>query len=165
MTGEAIRVSGSYASGALSLPKWGKVRSVPMVPEVAEVLAKLGQRGEHTGDDDLVFVGDRGGFLDGSALRRRYAAALKRAGLRELRFHDLRHVFGSLAIKRADIVQVQSWMGHADIDTTRRYLHHRPHAADAKLLAEAFKVEKPARTASVSASDPLRSAQEQFIVP
>jgi len=119
-----------------------------MVPEVAEMLAKLGQRGEYTGDDDLVFVGDRGGFLDGSALRRRYVAALKRAGLRELRFHDLRHVFGSLAIKQADIVQVQSWMGHANIDTTRRYLHHRPHAADAKLLAEAFKIEKPDETAS-----------------
>jgi integrase len=35
-----------------------------------------------------------------------------------LRFHDLRHTFGSLAITRANIVEVQAWMGHADIQTT-----------------------------------------------
>jgi integrase len=44
--------------------------------------------------DDLVFVGEAGGYLDGSALRRRYDRALARAGLRPLRFHDLRHTFG-----------------------------------------------------------------------
>jgi integrase len=36
--------------------------------------------------------------MDSSALRRRYVAALKRADLRALRFHDLCHSFGSLAI-------------------------------------------------------------------
>jgi integrase len=40
--------------------------------------------------------------------------------MRRLRFHDLRHTFGSLAINRASIVQVQAWMGHADIQTTMR---------------------------------------------
>ena len=34
------------------------------------------QREHWIGDDDLVFVGDAGGYLDGSALRRRYKAAL-----------------------------------------------------------------------------------------
>ncbi len=42
--------------------------------------------------------------------------ALKDAGLRPLRFHVLRHTFGSLAINRASIVQVQAWMGHADVE-------------------------------------------------
>jgi integrase len=46
---------------------------------------------------------------------------MKVAGIRRLRFHDLRHTFGSLAITRADIVEVQAWMGHADIQTTMRY--------------------------------------------
>jgi integrase len=115
-----------------------------MIPEVAAVLARLSQRDDHTGDDDLVFVGERGGFLDDSALRRRYAETQKRAKLRPLRFHDLRHVFGSLAIDRASIVQVQAWMGHADVDTTMRYLHHKSRAGDAALLAEAFKPAKPA---------------------
>jgi integrase len=50
----------------------------------------------------------------------RYGKALERAGLRPLRFHDLRHTFGTLAITRADIVEVQAWMGHADVKTTMR---------------------------------------------
>ena len=32
-------------------------------------------------------------------------------------------------------------MGHADIQTTMRYLHYAPHAEDAALVAEAFRVE------------------------
>jgi integrase len=60
-----------------------------------------------------------------------------RAKLRPLRFHDLRHVFGSHAINKASILQVQTWMGHADVKTTMRYLHHRSHASDADLLDEA----------------------------
>lgn len=76
--------------------------------------------------------------LDGSALRRRYIATLNAAGLRRLRFHDLRHTLGSLAINVASIVQVQAWMGHADIKTTMRYLHHKSRADDARLLSDAF---------------------------
>lgn len=43
--------------------------------------------------------------------------SLESSGLRPLRFYDLRHTVGSLAINRASIVQVQGWMGHADVDT------------------------------------------------
>jgi len=92
-TGATIRVRGSYAAGHLTTPKSGKVRAVPMAPDVASALAQLGRRENWVGDDDLVFAGDLGSYLDGSALRRRYKEALSRAGLRPLRFHDLRHTF------------------------------------------------------------------------
>jgi integrase len=139
--GQVVRVRASYAEGALTTPKSGKVRSVPMAPDVAKALAKLGQRPEWTTDDDLVFVGQAGGYLDGRALRRRYDSALQRAGLRKLRFHDLRHTFGTRMIAKADIRRVQEWMGHADIQTTMKYLHYAPREEDAALVAEAFKVE------------------------
>jgi integrase len=141
--GSAIRVWESYAKGALTKPKSGKGRVVPMVPDVAAVLARLNQRGGFDGEDDLVFVGILGGHLDASALRRRYVRAQQAAGLRPLRFHDLRHTFGSLAINRASIVQVQAWMGHADVDTTSRYLHHKSRADDADLLAGAMTLGSP----------------------
>jgi integrase len=48
-----------------------------------------------TDEDDLVFCGIVGGHLDGSALSKRYRAVLERAALRPLRFHDLRHTFGT----------------------------------------------------------------------
>jgi integrase len=141
--GSLIRVRASYAGGKLTTPKSGKVRSVPMAPDVARALARLGEREWWTGEDDLVFVGETGGYLDGSALRRRYTEALKRAGLRPLRFHDLRHVFGTRMIAKADIRRVQEWMGHADIQTTMGYLHYAPRADDAALVAQAFRIETP----------------------
>ena len=136
--GQVVRVRASYAEGALTMPKSGKVRSVPMAPEVAEALASLGQRPSCTGDDDLVFVGTAGTFLDGRALRRRYLTAIKRAGLRPLRFHDLRHTFGTRMIAKADTRRVQEWMGHADVQTTMKYLHYVPREEDAALVAAAF---------------------------
>lgn len=133
-----IRVFGSYSGGQLTTPKSGRARVIPMVPDLAAVLARLGQRGWATRDDDLVFIGEYDSYMDGSALRRRYVDAQKRAGLRPLRFHDLRHTFGSLAIDKASPVQVQAWMGHADARTTARYLHHKDRADDAEILAAAF---------------------------
>jgi integrase len=141
--GSLVRVRASYSAGVLTTPKSGKVRSVPLAPDVARALDGLSRRDWYTGEDDLVFPGELGGPLDGSALRRRYKAALKRAGLRQLRFHDLRHTFGTRMIAKADIRRVQEWMGHADIQTTMRYLHYAPRAEDARLVAEAFQVEAP----------------------
>ena len=142
-TGSVIRVRASFAEGALTTPKSGRVRSVPMAAQVARALDKLSRRGSLTADDDLVFVGELGTYLDGSALRRRYDRALARAGLRHLRFHDLRHTFGTRMIAKADIRRVQEWMGHADIQTTMKYLHYAPRAEDAALVDEAFRLEEP----------------------
>jgi hypothetical protein len=36
-------------------------------------------------------------------------------------------------------------MGHADIQTTMRYLHYAPRSEDAKLVAEAFRLDEPAQ--------------------
>lgn len=135
-----IRVRASYAAGELSSPRSGRIRSVPMVDEVARQLARLGERESFTRDDDVVFAEVDGTWLQDDRLRRRYEVAMRSAGLRRLRFHDLRHTFGSLAITRADIVEVQAWMGHADIQTTMRYLHYRDRGQAAQRLAEAFRV-------------------------
>lgn len=139
-----VRVGASYAAGELSVPKSGKVRSVPMVDEVAQRLAVLSGRDAFAGDDDLVFCEAGGSWLNDDRLRRRYETALRVAELRRLRFHDLRHTFGSLAITRADIVEVQAWMGHADIQTTMRYLHYRDRGQAAERLADAFRPETAA---------------------
>jgi integrase len=137
-----IRVCGSYAGGQLTTPKSGKVRSVPLAPAVAEALARLGQRESFVDEDDLVFPGIVGGYLDASALARRYRAALKRAELRPLRFHDLRHTFGTRMIAKADIRRVQEWMGHADVATTMKYLHYVERPDEARLVAEAFELQE-----------------------
>jgi integrase len=135
-----IRVTGSYTESGLTSPKSGRLRAVPMAPLVAEALARLGNRRGGTPHDELVFPGTLGGYLDASALYRRYKLALRAAGLRDIRFHDLRHTFGTQVIgnPRVSILQLKEWMGHADIDTTMRYLHFAPREHDAELVAEAF---------------------------
>jgi integrase len=136
-----IRVRASYATGALTTPKSGKVRAVPLAPQVA--------------DDDPVFAGEQGGYLDGSALRRRYAESLTRGGLRRLRFHDLRHTFATRMIAKTDIVRVQEWMGHADIKTTHKYLHFAPRGDDARPVAGAFAVEAPVSGVLAGVTQPV----------
>ncbi len=143
--GDAIRVRRSYnVHGGVGSPKSGKVRSVPMVPDVAEQLAALAGREDFVEPEELVFPGAVGRFQDASSIRLRYRAALERAELRPLRFHDLRHTFGTLAVRRAEVPAVQAWMGHSDIQTTMRYVHHRDRGGEARLLAEAFATEVPA---------------------
>ena len=64
---------------------------------------------------------------------------MKRAGLRRIRFHDLRHVIGSTAVRTLPLSDVQAMLGLAHITTTMRYVHHRPGADDAARLSQAFK--------------------------
>ena len=110
-------------------------------PRRREDIAALANRDEFVGDEELVFPNALGRFQDASSLRVRYKAALGRAGLRPLRFHDLRHTFGTLAVRMAEVPAAQAWMGHANIQTTMRYVHHRDRGDEARLLAKAFSVE------------------------
>jgi integrase len=139
-----IRVMGSYDyETGLGTTKGGRGRSVPMLPEVAQVLARTLQREHLTGRDDPVFVSPSGGHISDSALRRRYDAALKRAGLRPLPFHSLRHVFGTQAINAGSSREVQEWLGHADARTTARYVHYKQRSDEAQRLAGAFRIATP----------------------
>ena len=136
-----VRVYGSYCNGHLTTPKNGQARSVPLAPDVATALARLSLNRWRAADDDLVFPGDVSDFLDDSALRRRYKEALADADLRQLRVHDLRHTFRTRMIGQADIVRVKAWMGHANVQTTMRYLRYAPRPEDARLVAEAFSLD------------------------
>ena len=68
-------------------------------------------------------------FTDGNGhpikdIKKGFLAAVRRAGLEDFRFHDLRHTFGSyMVMQGADIRTVQQIMGHKDIRMTLRYAH------------------------------------------
>jgi integrase len=88
---QTIRVPANFSDGELVTPKRGKVGNVPMLPEIAQALARLRQREAFTSDGDPVFADTVGEHLEANAVRRRYARAAKRAGLRPLPFQSLRH--------------------------------------------------------------------------
>lgn len=138
---QRIQVRRNYTNRQEKTPKSGRVRSAPMVDEVTVALDALSRREHFTRPDDLVFCSDSGDHLDSWALRRRFYAALERAGLRRVHFHDLRHCFASLAVRKLPLSTVQGYLGHAHISTTMRYVHHAPAAQDVSLLSEALREE------------------------
>jgi integrase len=133
-----LLVESAYSAGELRSTKSRKWRAVPLADQPAAALAKLSERDRFTGRDDPVFCGVVGQPLDPSALRRRYRRAQDAAGIRRLRFHDLRHSFGTLVIREFDPATVKEFMGHAKLSTTERYLHARARRGDAARLTRAF---------------------------
>ena len=90
------------------------------------------------GDKGLVFAGEGGGLINPSNLRQRsFAPLLKRAGLPQITFHDLRHTCASLLFQRNVHPKfVQELLGHASVAITLdTYSHMLPgmggEAADA----------------------------------
>jgi len=140
---DTIRVRRNWTEGREGTPKSGRARAVPMMGEVAQALARHRRRERFVGDHDLVFCDPLGRHLGYKSLSQRYKESLARAGLRELRFHDLRHTFGTHAIRAADPREVMEWMGHADIQTTQKYLAYKPRRDAAKRLAAAFEDSGP----------------------
>jgi integrase len=133
-----IRVQRNWSGGREGTPKSGRGRAVPMMEDVAGALLRLRRRDRFTGNEDIVFCDRLGRHLGYRTLSDRYKAALAEAGLRRLRFHDLRHTFGTHAIRAADPREVMEWMGHADIQTTQKYLAYKPRRDAAKRLVAAF---------------------------
>jgi len=122
--------------GREDTPKSHKVRSVPLIDQAARAMDGLSRREHFTGDDDRVFVNDVGGVIATDLLRKRFKAALDAAGLKQLRLHDLRHTFGTLAVQAFPLSDVKAYMGHANIETTMIYVHHVPqHDAADRLSA------------------------------
>ena len=94
--------------------KNGESRTVPLSTAAVGILRSL-PRSIH----GRVFPG-----LTTEAVKRAYARAVRRAGIKDLRFHDLRHEATSrLFEKGLNIMEVASITGHKDLRMLRRYTH------------------------------------------
>ena len=137
--GSRLTVGRALSAGVETSTKARRVRQVPMPDQAAAALDRLSRRENFTGPGELVFCGPLGRTLDPSALRRRYRRAQAAAGLAPLRWHDLRHSYGSLlASAGVDLVKIKAAMGHSNIATTERYLHARPASEQAAEFTAAF---------------------------
>lgn len=154
--GSALTVSRALSAGQESVTKSGKVRRVPLPDQAVAALNDLSQRGDFTAADELVVCNvTTGRSLDGSALRRRYKDAQAAAGVHEMRWHDLRHTYGSLlAASGEELVTIKAAMGHANIATTEVYLHARPATELAARFTTAFTSTAPATTPATQFQQP-----------
>lgn len=158
-----VRVRRSYSRGQWTTPKSRRAsRAVPLADRVAAELERHFRRSAYTHDDDLVFCHPQTGRpYDASKSRVRFKAALKRAGLRDLRFHDLRHTYGTrMAAAGTPLRTLQGWMGHRDYKTTEIYADFAPDPTQGAVWAQrAFgAAAAPApdeRASDASAQEPL----------
>lgn len=127
--GELLRLEWAHVdlgTAVAYLPdtKNGEPRHVPLTPKAVEIFRSLKR-----GDSPRVFD------VSENAFKLAWQRALKRSGLKDLHFHDLRHEAASrLAEKLSNILELSSVTGHKDIRMLKRYYH--PRAEDlAKKLA------------------------------
>lgn len=115
-------------------------RSVPMTTLLAGVLDTWSQHTTFNGDLDLVFAHPQTGKpLDRSKVLKRFQTACKDAKVPVIRFHDLRHTFGTrLAATGVPLRTIQEFMGHADTKTTQIYVHYARSEHEIQLVDDAF---------------------------
>ena len=114
-----IHVCEAITDGVMDLPKSGKPRDIPMSKAVKNaLLAQRHDRGEY------VFSTLEGHYLTDSRGQKPLDLACKRAGLRRVTWHVLRHTFAShLAMRGVPLKAIQELLGHAGMEQTMRYAH------------------------------------------
>lgn len=137
-----IRVRRSYRRGEFGTPKSRRSsRAVPLAERVGVELEQHRLRSDFTEQRDLVFAHPSSGrVLDPSRVRKDFQTDREAAGLRPLRFHDLRHTFGTrMAAAGAPLRALQEWLGHSDYKTTMLYADYAPDSSQgATWAARAF---------------------------
>jgi integrase len=123
--GKFIEVGRSYRKGIFSTTKSGKVRRVDMSDQLAAVLTEhrkvLAAAALNAGKPmpELVFPSTTSTPMDPGHIRRDFNAVLKKAKMHRIRFHDCRHTFASLLLRKGESpVYVQAQLGHHDISMT-----------------------------------------------
>ena len=114
----------SETRGELGPTKSGRERKVPMTVTLEKALRQIKHlRGAR------VFCNLDGTPLTLDQLHERLWGAQRRAGLRKIRWHDMRHSFASqAAMAGVPLPQIQKWLGHSTIAMTMRYAHLSPGA-------------------------------------
>jgi integrase len=136
-----IRVRESLVRGEFTTPKSRRGhRAVPLATRVADALAAHRERSAFAGPEDLVFCHPLlGRPRERSRLCKRFKAVAVAAGFPALRFHDLRHTFGTrMAAAGVPLRTLQEWMGHRDFKTTLIYADYQPRDDEAELVDQAL---------------------------
>lgn len=104
-------------------------RKIPLTPKVIEFLKELQATQEHNRlalgpayrneYNDCICTWADGRPISPNTMSSRFKAFLKKNGLHEIRFHDLRHSAAtSLLLDGADVKAVSKFLGHSQVSTT-----------------------------------------------
>jgi len=127
-------------------------RTLPLIPMIGDYLMRIKQQQENhrkIQPNDYINSGYICVRCDGSLLRpdfvsQHFPILLKKKGLRQIRFHDLRHSAATnLLAAGCSMKEIQEWLGHADIGTTMNTYAHVDISMKrniASKLANSFKI-------------------------
>ena len=103
----------------------GDAKTGPRVVQLPPTAVRLLEAVPRREDSSWVFPGrDRNGRYSGDGLNHVWHIVRSRAGLDDVRLHDLRHSFASRALALGETLPViGKLLGHSDIETTARYAH------------------------------------------
>jgi len=137
----------------LGPPKAGRSRAVAISPQMASLLKRHKTKqsesklalGDTYENKDFAFAKPNGHPLQINNLGQRgFADLIKKAGVKKIRFHDLRHTCATLLLaKEVNPKIVQERLGHSDISMTlNRYSYVTPTMQDkaAKILGDALEL-------------------------
>ncbi len=114
----------NFEQGIISLTdtKNHERRDIPMNETVKATLRAIERKG------DLVFSNKHGRQIDGSLLYLAFHEALRKSGITDFRFHDLRHTFASNLVMQegVELNDVRELLGHKNMSMTLRYAHLSP---------------------------------------
>jgi len=113
-----VQIKGEFIY--LSETKTNESRQIPVNDDLAELFQSIRKRVQLR--SEYVFCDAKGKpFND---IKTSFKASLRRAGIEDFRFHDLRHTFASHFVMRGgSLKELQEILGHKNITMTMRYAH------------------------------------------
>jgi len=110
---EDVDLEHGYATVRKEVAKGKRSRSVPLNSQAERSMGRPQMGNVFTYENKPI-----------GTIKTSFRATCRRAKIDNLRFHDLRHTFGTRAVlSGVDLATLQEIMGHRDINTTRKYLH------------------------------------------
>jgi len=104
----------------LSKTKTDESRQIPINADLAQLFKEV--RAKNQLRSEYVFCDSKGKPF--KEITKSFRASLKRAGIEDFRFHDLRHTFASHFIMRGGTPKdLQEILGHKSLTMTNRYAH------------------------------------------
>ena len=126
-----IKVDGSGYQ--IKPPKDYEVRTVTVNEHCIELVKQLQAEQERERErlgskwagDEWLFTKWNGEIMNVQTPTRQFSKFLERHGLKHRKLHSLRHTSATLLLYGGiNIRQVQSRLGHSELETTQKYLHH-----------------------------------------
>ena len=127
-------------------------RTLPLVAPFEKLLHELkAEQEEHrkvcgsaycTEFLDYIYVNEIGERIKPNFITQNFPLTLEKAGLRRIRYHDLRHSCASLLYANGvSLKDIQEWLGHSDISTTSNIYTHQDYSskvASANAILDCF---------------------------